>query len=176
MTGSDFLCLGQVSKAHGLGGELSVINYADSPFVFDTLDRVYVKLQGRYPIRHRLLSWRPLKGFVLLFLEGVEGRDQAQAYSGAEIWVRRKDLPVKDPDQVYLVDLIGCGVWLTSGVKLGSIREVQQYGGQEIWSIETPQGQEILFPAHESFIVEVHEDIKKVVIDPPPGLIDLYCS
>ncbi len=176
MTKSDFLCLGQVNKAHGLRGELSVNNYADSPFVFDILERVYIKVPGRYPQKYRLISWRLYKSSVLLLLEGIEGRDQAMKYCGAEIWVRRRDLPEKDRDEVYLVDLIGCSVWLFDGQRLGYIKEVSQNSGQELWSIETDMGHEILFPVHDRFIVEINEEKKEVVIDPPSGLIELYTS
>ncbi|SRR6056297_692630 len=176
MTKSDFLCLGQISKAHGLRGELSVINYADSPFLFDLLDRVYIKIPGRYPKKHRLLSWRSYSKSILLLLEGIEGRDQAQRYSGMEIWARRRDLPEKEPEEIYLVDLIGFNVRLVDGSRLGYISEVFQNSGQEIWSIESIDGNEILFPVHETFISEINEDKKEVVIDPPSGLLELYGS
>jgi 16S rRNA processing protein RimM len=47
-------------------------------------------------------------------------------------------------------------------------------GGQEIWAIHTDGGREILFPVVEDFVLSVNLEEGRAVIDPPPGLLEIY--
>ena len=58
--------LGRVQKPHGLRGELCIEPYADSPFIFEGLTRVYLQLPGKKPKPCVLESWRPHQGRALL--------------------------------------------------------------------------------------------------------------
>jgi 16S rRNA processing protein RimM len=46
--------------------------------------------------------------------------------------------------------------------------------GQEIWTILTPEGREILFPAAPDFVLEINPEAGLARIAPPPGLLALY--
>jgi 16S rRNA processing protein RimM len=43
-----------------------------------------------------------------------------------------------------------------------------------LWSIRTPDGKEVLFPAVEEFVLDIDLEAGSVRIAPPPGLLDLY--
>ena len=47
-------------------------------------------------------------------------------------------------------------------------------GGAELWVIRDAAGNEILFPAADALVPEIDLDAGFVVIDPPPGLLELY--
>ncbi|MDV6317386.1 hypothetical protein, partial [Idiomarina sp. HP20-50] len=79
-----------------------VESYADSPFLFESLSRVYLKREGRRPHNFLLESVRFGEEQILLRLEGIESRQRALDYANAEIWVRKRDLPPLEPDEVYL--------------------------------------------------------------------------
>ena len=70
--------LGRVLKPHGLKGEFCVEIYADSPFILEGLNRLYLQLPGKKPRATALLSWRVHQGRALLLVERSTGRDQAE--------------------------------------------------------------------------------------------------
>ncbi|WP_462326278.1 ribosome maturation factor RimM [Desulfobaculum sp.] len=195
----DLVVIGEVTKPHGLRGEVCIRSYADSPSLFDQLSAVYLrpgpqaeeaeeptppprKGRGRRPMRPRkprlrrysVVSWRSHKGAVLVTFEGVADRTAAEALRGYEMLVREADLPELTDEELYLYQIEGLSVVLEGGEALGTVREVQMPAGQELWAIDTPDGREVLFPVAEEFVRDVDLDARVVVIAPPPGLLDLY--
>ena len=174
MVPQNLIHCGRVLKPHGLKGELCTLWFADSPLLLSNLPRLYLKQAGSAPWRFKIASWRKHHGRYLVFLDMISGRDQAEKWSGAEILVDRKYIPEPEDGAAYVFELLESRVFLASGVFLGRIEEIFDNKGSEVWRIMTPEGQEVLFPAHDEFILEVDTDGRKVVIDPPEGLLEIY--
>jgi len=122
----------------------------------------------------KITSWRVHKEFVLMTFEGVADRNAAEVLRGQEILVREADLPAPDEGELFVYELEGMTVLLADGSRLGHIAQVLMPGGQEIWSIETDDGREVLFPVAEEFITAVDSEADTVTIAPPAGLLELY--
>ncbi len=169
-----YLLLGRVKKAHGLKGELSIISFAESPLVFKKLKRVFVEFKGEY-YEYELENAREHTKFVLLKLKEISNRTEAEKFKGLEIYVAREDLEIEE-DELFQADLIGCKVFLIDGSFLGKIKDIYNYGEQEIWSIVAQNKKEVLFPAVDEFVEEVDIENERIVINPPPGLLEIYLS
>lgn len=172
----DLVAVGRVVKPHGVRGECCVQSYAETPDLFERLGQVRLVAEGADPARGRALtvrSGRPHQGRWLLTFEGVADRDAAEALRDMEVMIPVAGLPPLAEDELLLMDLPGLEVRLPSGDALGRIARVDTPAGQEIWVIETPQG-EVLFPAAPEFVRLVDLERGLAVIDPPPGLLDLY--
>lgn len=165
--------LGRVEKPHGLRGELCIDLYADSPFLFDTLTRVYLRLPGKKPRACRVLSWRPHQGRALVLLDRAQGRDQAEAWRGAEVLARIRDLP-PDEEGSMANELLGLPVWHVDGTRIGTLEDIQDVAGQELWFILDAEGHEILLPAVPEFVREIDIDGGRILVAPPEGLLDIY--
>ena len=64
--------------------------------------------------------------------EGIDDRDAAAALVGAEIAVRRSELPEPDEAEYYWVDLIGLNVTNTEGEMLGSVDGLVETGAHDV--------------------------------------------
>jgi 16S rRNA processing protein RimM len=71
-------------------------------------------------------------GSVVIALDGVTDRDQAEALKGARILVARDVFPKTDGDSYYWVDLIGCQVVNLQGDSLGEVIDVNDNGAHGI--------------------------------------------
>ena len=174
MSQSGFLTLGRVRKPHGLKGEFRVESYADSPFVFESLSRLYLKRQDRRPEKFLIESVRHGEEQLLLRVTGIESRQRALEYHNADVWVRKRDLPPLEPDEIYLSDLAGFAVYLPDRSRLGILERAEEVSGQEMWTIRTREGHEVLFPARDDLVPELDVRAGEAVIDPPPGLLEIY--
>jgi 16S rRNA processing protein RimM len=176
MASKDFVRIGEIAKPHGVKGELSVIYHADSPLLLDHAPRVWLApATGGRPRPHTVRHWRTHHGRVLLTLQEVADRNAAEALRGMDLLLRAQDLPEPDPDEIYLHQLEGCRVELPDGSLLGTLRHVlAPTPEQEVWAIETPDGREVLFPAHEDAVLLADPEAGLLRIDPPPGLLELY--
>lgn len=202
---ADFVVVGEILKPHGVRGELRVACHAQSPFLFDEVPCVFLRPGPRTPrpdpladlgpgpvrpaqvararkpapVRPRRMevaAWREHKDLVLLTLDGVADRDAADGLRGHEILVRKTDLPESEQGELFLHEIEGLTVLLEDGSRLGTVADVMLPGGQEVWTIVTGDGREVLFPVAEEFLVDVDSEARTVTIAPPPGLLELYLA
>jgi 16S rRNA processing protein RimM len=111
---------------------------------------------------------------VVALLEGIAGRDQAEALKGWSIHLRREDFPPAAGDEFYWVDLIGCEVCNREGVALGRVIGLLDSGAQSVLRIRRPeagsgaQAAERLIPFVGAYIVSVELDARRIVADWQP--------
>ena len=180
MAASKYIIVGAIARPHGIRGELIVDSHADSPTYFargSTLRLSPPSDPGRgrdYVVR----AARPHQERILLTLDSIADRNAAETLRGLAVCVPVERLDPLAPDEVFLQQLFGLRVRLVDSAPtdpdLGVIDDVRDYGGPEIWVIRDPKGREILFPAIDEFVPDIDLDAGLVVIDPPPGLLDLY--
>ncbi|WP_291322487.1 ribosome maturation factor RimM [Desulfonatronospira sp.] len=168
-----FVC-GKVVKPHGLKGELCIIWYADSPLLLQGPDKIFLRLPGKRPVPFRTVGLREHQKRLLLQLDNVSGRDQAEEWRDAEILVDARILPPADEEEIYLHQLLDCRVYLKSGAYIGLVQGFFPQKEGEVWQIVSEHGREVLFPAEDDFILELDPENRKIVIDPPEGLLDIY--
>jgi 16S rRNA processing protein RimM len=167
--------IGKVLRPHGLKGELCIDIYADSPFLLDRISRVYLQREGHKPKPFAVEGWQPHGNRIILRLTRFGGlRDEALRWTGAEILMRSRDLPSLEEGEYFCHQLVGCEVYLDQGEHLGRLEGVQNFSGREVWTIVTPQDQEVLFPAENDFVRSIDLKTRRIVIDPPEGLLDVY--
>lgn len=169
-----YVLLGTVVRPHGLRGELVVDWHADAPP--GDFPRLWLCRRGVTPRAVALRAARAHKGRPLVLLEDVTTRDAAEALRGVGLCVPRAELPEPPEGEVYLADLLGADVLLADGSRIGRLDHVEMPAGREVWSILTDSGREILFPARPDFIRSFDLDGRRVCIDPPPGLLDVYLA
>jgi len=72
---------------------------------------------------------------VVARFEGCDDRDQAEAWRGAQVMLRRGELPPPEPNEVYQADLIGLTVLGANGERLGRIVEILENPGNPVLRI-----------------------------------------
>ena len=101
--------------------------------------------------------------------------DSLELLRGQTLLIPESALPELDEDEVYLHDMLGLSVVLdATGQKLGVLDHVLFHGEQDLWSILTPEGKEILLPAVPEFVADIDLDTEIIRITPPEGLLELY--
>lgn len=169
MAKKDFLECGQIANTHGVRGTVRVISYCDSPEVLASLPTVYTEKDGVYT-PYRVLGATLHKQFVLLDLEGVD-MDAAIRLKARTIYAARTDIPVPE-GAVLIADILGLPVYdANSGRLYGELIEVSDSPASSLYSIRTPDGQTVLFPAVPEFLDRADPD-EGVFIRPIPGFFD----
>lgn len=75
-------------------------------------------------------------------------------------------------------ELVGCDVFDASGEKLGVMADVLPSGANDIWVVVDPSGRgaELLLPALKSVVKEVDTAARKIVVEVPAGLREIYAA
>jgi 16S rRNA processing protein RimM len=170
--------LGHIRKPHGIRGEVVLaFEGEDAGLLRGT---VYLAPpQGESPpVPHAVERARVHHGELLLTLRGVDNRDKAEALRRHRLLIPLAMLPPPAKGEVYLFSLPGLRVLARdeegAETEIGRIASADTPAGQEIWTIRTPGGGEILFPAVPDFVLDLDPEAGFVRISPPPGLLDLY--
>ena len=82
------------------------------------------------------------------------------------------ELP-EDPDEFYDHQLVGLSVRTVDGREVGTVAEMLHLPTQDLFAVKRPDGREVLIPFVEEIVPEVDLDERTVLVDPPPGLLEL---
>ena len=111
-----------------------------------------------------------MHGDQLVFkFQGVDTISDAEKLAGADVAIPLEQRVPLAEDEVFESDLIGCEVLDTAGRSLGTVTGFQETGGAPLLQI----GDDLLIPFAKSICVQIDPANKKIVIDPPEGLLDL---
>lgn len=91
----------------------------------------YLNQDGEWQ-EHELAEGRQHGKGVVARLAGCEDRDAASRFIGAEIGVRRKQLPAAQPGEYYWSDLQGLEVVTLQGESLGTVDHLLETGANDV--------------------------------------------
>ena len=165
-----YLECGKIINIHGVRGGLKAESYCDTPRVLSSLPQLFVKKNGIYEA-HKVARASVGGGKVLLFLAGIDTVDAALLLKGKTLYAKREDLPLREGAH-FIADLYGLPVIdADSGRVYGEITSVDDMPSSEMYTIKTPEGKEVLFPAIPEFVVKVDVD-DAVYIRPIAGFFE----
>lgn len=164
-----YLAIGRIIRAHGLRGELSAVVLTDFPERFETTEWVYLGNEFE-ATPYRLQSFRWHKQNVLLTLEGVTNRTQAELLRGQLVQVPLEEAVSLPAGSYYLYQLIGLKVEDTAGQFLGTIKEVLETGANDVYVVAR-EGPALLLPAIPDVIKQVDITRGIMVVHLMDGLI-----
>ena len=169
---SGLLLVGRVARAHGNKGQVIVNPETDFPGDRFAEGNVLVVDQGGKQVERRIASVRFQQGRPIIALDGVETMDDAEALAGADLKMPAETLAPLPGGTYYRHDLVGCEVRTKDGQVVGKVTDVE--GPLERSRLVVARkGGELLVPMVETICVEVDPGGKRIVIDPPEGLLEL---
>ena len=172
----DWLAVGTVVAAQGLNGELRVNPASDFPERFTKPGPRWLRGKGAKPQQVTLTSGRQLPGrslFIVRF-KGVDSRSAAEALVGQTLLVSADDRPELEEGEFHLLDLVGLEARLDANdnAVIGTVSDLIS-GGNDLLEITRPDGRKLLIPFVVEIVPEVHLEDGWLLLNPPPGLLEL---
>jgi 16S rRNA processing protein RimM len=168
----DLISIARIARPQGKRGEVIADLLTDFPGRFATLDQVRVKrASGELQVLELENSWLH-KGRVVLKFTGYDDINRAEELRDARVLIARDQLVELPADTYFDFDLIGCEVATTDGRQLGRVEEVRNYGAAPLLVVRDGD-RELLIPLALSICVEIDVAEKRIVVNPPAGLLDL---
>jgi 16S rRNA processing protein RimM len=106
----------------------------------------------------------------LVKFAGSDSREEAEMLRG-ELFVRPTDVRDLGPDEFWPHDLVGCDVVLVDGRLVGRVLSVTGGPAQDLLTVSTSLGDRLI-PLVQAIVVEVDVGARRILIDPPEGLLD----
>lgn len=165
------LVVGRIGRPHGVRGEVAVEVRTDDPeerFAPGTVLATDPAERGPLTVgRARRHSDR-----LLIAFEGVKDRNTAEDLRGTYLVIDSEELPaIDDPDEFHDHELIGLAVHTADGARVGVVDDVTHLG-QDVLVVRRDDDGEALVPFVREIVPEVDVPGGRLIITPPPGLID----
>lgn len=172
MTKDTCFYVGKIVKTHGLKGEVTLridneqfdeieeLNY----FLLDINDKLI-------PYFVENITFHSNKSFVLF--QDLKTLEAANQLVGISAYLPLDLLPEKDGNDFYSHEVIDFLVIDEEKGELGKVEEIIEYPTQSLIQILI-NGKEVLIPIHDDIIQDVDREEKKIYIEAPNGLIDMY--
>ncbi|MFE9678745.1 ribosome maturation factor RimM [Streptomyces sp. NPDC006259] len=166
------LVVARIGRAHGIKGEVTVEVRTDEPELRLAPGAVLATdpaAKGPLTIE----TGRVHSGRLLLRFQGVTDRTGAEALRNILLIaeVDPEELP-EEEDEYYDHQLMDLDVVTKDGAEVGRITEISHLPSQDLFIVERADGSEVMIPFVEAIVVEIDLEEQRMVIDPPPGLID----
>ncbi len=167
------IVLARFGAAHGVRGEVRLKSYTETPLAIAD----YAPLKGSDGRDYRLVGARPAAGaspdMLVVRVDGIRDRNGAEALNGVELSVPRERLPAPGADdEFYHADLIGLAAETTDGATLGTVTAIENHGAGDLLEIAPAGASAYLVPFTRAIVPVVDIAAGKIVVDPPPGLLD----
>ncbi len=149
-----------------MAGEVYVIVISDDPRRFEPGSQL-IHADGRELTVRRARRHRDR--FLVTF-EGFTSRPAAEGLRGA-LFVDPDDVRELGDDEYWSEDLVGCLVVHVDGREVGTVGDVVASPAHDLLSVATAAG-ERLVPVVKEIVREVDPAGRRIVVDPPDGLLD----
>ncbi len=158
MTSGKKILVGKISNPHGIKGWVKVISFTDP--IENILSYKKWTISDNQTEKTYCLEDSRIQGNkIVIKLEGVNNRDDADLLKNLQIEVNRSDLPKLDENSYYWEDLVDFNVIDIKGMHVGKVDSLFRTGSNDVLVIINETKQRLLVP----FIME--EVIKYVDLD-----------
>jgi len=167
------VAIGEITRPHGLRGEVRVTPLTDRPERFARVtDCVLWDVTRDQRECRRITASRPHGRALVVALAGCESAEQASALVGRLLALPAADALPLPTGHFYRWQLEGCQVTTDEGDAIGTIVRVEESAAHDLWVVRGA-AREHLIPAVSEIVVEVDLTARRVVIRPPQGLLEL---
>ena len=164
--------VGTIARAHGNRGQVIVNPETDFPDErFQAGAELFVERAGVVRAL-RVVAMRMQRDRPVIAFDGVSTMDDAETLAGTELRVPVDRLASLPQDTFYHHDLVGCRVETRGGVEVGVVSGVQGAAGGSRLIVRSRRG-DVEIPLVADICTAVDVGAKRIVIDPPEGLLEL---
>jgi 16S rRNA processing protein RimM len=164
---ADWVTVAVLGRARGIRGEVTAISFS-KPERYESLREVFLFPEGSR--REVESAWFHDNRLILKF-RGVDTMSDAERLAGCEVRVPLGERIRLEPGEYFESDLIGCEVVeRDGGASLGRVTALQDAGGSGVLEVEGG----LLIPFARAICVAIEPEARRIVVDLPEGLKELY--
>lgn len=173
MRKEDCFYLGKIAKKFSFKGEVLIYLDTDEPELYENLESMFVEC-GKHLVPFFIENSSLHKNdFLRVRFEDVKDEEEADALLGNHVYLPLKMLPKLSGNKFYFHEVIGFKVEDKRFGFVGEIQSINDSSAQPLFEVLNGDI-EILIPMIDHFLVKIDRENKKVMMDLPEGLIEMY--
>lgn len=168
--------VGFVQKPHGIKGEVIVIFDNEFGETIESAEYFFAEIDGGlvpFFISEEGLRFRNNESAIIKF-DLVNSQVKAKELLGCKLFVFNDDIIETEVTEIDS-ELIGMMVIDNKSGEIGTISRIDDFSGNVVITVVHPRA-EILIPLSDNIILNIDKENKKLFLDCPVGLIDIYLN
>lgn len=165
--------LGTIVGKYSFKGEILAKLDTDSPNTYLNMESLLIETpQGLVPYfidRSQLHK----SSLLRVKFEGIDSENEAEALIKKDLFLPLNMLPPLEGNQFYYHEITGFTAIDQMDKEIGIIKNVNDSGPQPLFVIDADDT-EILIPVHDNFIKNLDRQKKKMHLNLPEGLLDIF--
>lgn len=165
--------LGKIVSKFSFKGEVLIKLDTDEPEAYTKMESVFVDYNDNLVPFFIERSSLHKSDLLRAKFEDVDTEEDADDLMRCDIYLPLDQLPELEGDKFYFHEIIGFTAEDVNFGEIGKITGVNDSSYQALFEIDH-NGNEILIPVNDDFIKKVDKKNKTILLDTPPGLIEIY--
>ena len=173
MRKEDCFYLGKIAKKFSFKGEVLIYLDTDEPELYQEMESIFVEFNKNL-IPFFIENSNLHKGdFLRVKFEDVDNEEQADEIINCEVYLPLNMLPKLEGNKFYFHEVIGFEIEDQRIGVFGKIVSINDTSAQPLFEVINGNV-EILVPMIDQFLVKIDRENKKVIMNLPEGLVEMY--
>ena len=173
MRKEDCFYLGKIAKKFSFKGEVLLYLDTDEPELYENMESVFVEFNKNLVPFFIENSSLHKNDFLRVQFEDVDTEEEADSIMNCEVYLPLSMLPKLTGNQFYYHEVVGFEIEDKRLGIFGKIVSINDTTAQPLFEVLNGEV-EMLIPMIDHFLVEIDRKNKKVVMDLPEGLVEMY--
>jgi 16S rRNA processing protein RimM len=169
----DCFYLGKIAKKFSFKGEVLVYLDTDEPELYENMESVFVEFNNNLVPFFIESSSLHKNDFLRVHFEDIDNEEEADNIIGCAIYLPLSMLPKLTGNKFYFHEVIGFEIEDKRLGVFGRIVSINDTSAQPLFEVLNGEV-EMLIPMIDHFLVEIDRKNKKVIMDLPEGLVEMY--
>ncbi len=161
--------IGVIVGASGIKGLLKVKIFLVDPKIIKKLGTIMLNSSIK---KYKIDFIRKQKNLAIVKLDGIEDRNKVELLINKKIYIDIKQLPILKKNEFYSYQLIGLRVERKNKKKLGIVKNINNFGSDDLIEIETINKKTIFLPINKENVLEIDINNKRIIVEPIKGLLN----
>lgn len=173
MRKEDCFYLGKIAKKFSFKGEVLIYLDTDEPEIYEEMESIFVEF-GKNLVPFFIENSSLHKNdFLKVKFEDVDTEQQADEIIGSTVYLPLSALPKLEGNKFYYHEVIGFDIEDQRLGVFGKITSINDSSAQPLFEVVNGTI-EILVPMIDQFLVKIDRENKKVIMNLPEGLVEMY--
>ncbi|WP_293896656.1 ribosome maturation factor RimM [Flavobacterium sp.] len=173
MRKEDCFYLGKIAKKFSFKGEVLIYLDTDEPELYENMESVFVEFNKNLVPFFIQNSSLHKNDFLRVQFEDVDSEEEADSILNCEVYLPLSMLPKLSGNKFYFHEVIGFEIEDKRLGIFGKIVSINDSSAQPLFEVINGNV-EILVPMIDQFLIKIDRENKKVIMDLPEGLVEMY--
>lgn len=172
----DLQFAGTITGTKGYDGRMRLKGTPEHILTVREGAKTYIGFSKNFTSEYIVTHWKKTKKESVFSVRNIENKEEAIKLKEQAVFIFENDI-ITEQDESYSVGtLLDCFVYdITSGKKIGKIKDVYILPANDVWIVETDEG-ELPIPFIEDVVKKVDIDNSIIEIEMIEGLQDLIAK